>query len=165
MYFVYFVFCCFTVQVCCTVLLIVLVFIIFNCLLCDVMWCDVMLSVDVDWRRCCFVLGVDTHLFLPSPTVLPSNEIACRWGIPVVEGVEYWTSWIWKKNENQENSHPPARAIHFQTASPKIEMSWIDESSIQLKYLSWIESHELNRFSSWDSMTGQVRRYCLKGKT
>ena len=58
------------------------------------------------------------------------------------------TSWIWKKNENQKYSHPPARAIHFQTASPKIEMSWIDESSIQLKYLSWIESHELNRFSS-----------------
>jgi hypothetical protein len=28
-----------------------------------------------------------------------------------------------KKIENQENSHPPARAIHFQTASPKIEMN------------------------------------------
>jgi hypothetical protein len=28
-----------------------------------------------------------------------------------------------KKNENQKYSHPPARAIHFQTASPKIEMS------------------------------------------
>jgi hypothetical protein len=56
------------------------------------------------------------------------------------------TSWIWKQNENQKYSHPPACAIHFQTASPKIEMSWIDDSSIQLKYLSWIESHELNRF-------------------
>jgi hypothetical protein len=75
------------------------------------------------------------------------------------------TSWIWKKSKISENSHPPARARFnlnelnrwvidsaqiFELNRESSPMSWID--------LSWINSaHELNQFSSWDSMTGPVK--------